>query len=420
MTPETTSFTELVAQGPIAVAFATLVSGFLVSLTPCVYPMIAVTVSIFGARESTSRRQSALLSAVFVLGIVCMFAPLGVVAAMTGKAFGSVLSNAWVVVGISSLFLLMAASMFGAFDLDLPTGLKNKLATVGGGGLPGAFVLGLVCGPIAAPCTGPFLTGILAWIAQTQSAPLGALVMATFALGLGIPFFFVGTFAMQLPKSGRWMIHVKSILGIVLCVVALYFLTSAFPVLGKLGVTTVGWMSAAAAAAVLGVVLGAVHRSFESGTGFERGAKGVGLLLTVGGAFALLQGQLKAESALTWQVDKSGAVGTVAALEVAREQAKAEGRPLLVDFTAAWCAACKELEKLTFADAAVQAEAGRFIAAKVDATDDEVAGVEDTMQQFKVAGLPTVVLFDSTGAEVRRFTDFVPAVQFLEALKETR
>jgi thiol:disulfide interchange protein DsbD len=214
-------FADALAQGPLYAAVAAFASGLLVSLTPCVYPMIAVTVSVFGARNVQRRSQGVLLSAAFVLGIVAMFVPLGVVAGLTGGVFGAILSNPWVIVGLSTLFVLMALSMFGAFELDLPSALKNRLATAGGSGVAGAFVLGLVCGPIAAPCTGPFLTGILAWIAKTQSAALGAGLMAAFALGLGVPFFVVGAFALQLPKSGRWMNYVKSLLGIVLLVVAL-------------------------------------------------------------------------------------------------------------------------------------------------------------------------------------------------------
>src|SRR5258708_20790364 len=178
--------------------------------------MVAVTVSVCGARNVESRVQGTLLSAAFVAGIIAMFVPLGVFAGLTGSLAGSVLQSRWVVVGISLLFLVLAAAMFGAFELDIPSSLKNRLAEIGGGGYFGAFLLGVACGPIAAPCTGPFLTGLLAWIARTQSAGFGALAMGAFALGLGVPFFLVGAFAVQLPKSGVWMIHVKSILGLLL------------------------------------------------------------------------------------------------------------------------------------------------------------------------------------------------------------
>lgn len=402
------AFTRALAKGPGYAALAALVGGLLVSLTPCVYPMIAVTVSVFGAREARSRAQGVLLSLAFVLGIVAMFVPLGLVAGLTGGMFGAVLQSKWVIVGISVLFLAMAASMFGAFEFTLPSSLTNKLATVGGIGMKGAFVLGLVCGVIAAPCTGPVLTGILTWIAKTQSAGLGALAMAAFAIGLGAPFFLVGAFAVQLPKSGRWMVHVKSLLGIVLVVVALWFLASAFPAMTKLVVPTSTFLAAAAGAVLLGLLLGAVHRSFEEPGAAAKLRKGVGILLTTVGAFAFIAGLSKPTRTLAWEQ-----------LSVADARAKAatEKRPLLLDFTAAWCGACKELDKHTFSEASVAQEAGRFVAVKVDATDDEDPVVAATMKEHKVVGLPTVLVYDSTGAEAVRCTDFVAAKPFLDAIK---
>jgi thiol:disulfide interchange protein DsbD len=243
---------------------------------------------------------------------------------------------------MAALFLLLAASLFGAFELALPAALTNRLATLGGIGYKGAFLLGLACGLIASPCTGPVLTGILTWIAQTKSAPLGALAMGAFALGLGAPFFVVGTFAVQLPKSGRWMVHVKSILGVALVVVALYFLSTVFPVLAEFAKPGAALFVGAAVAVVLGVILGAIHREFSEPGAAVKVGKGLGLALVSAGAFAAVVGLIKPTAALAWQK------GDVHAL---REQAVRENRPLLVDFTAAWCGACKELDKITFAAA---------------------------------------------------------------------
>lgn len=412
------AFAAALARGPLYAGLAAFASGLLVSLTPCVYPMVAVTVSVFGAREVKSRMQGALLSAAFVAGIVAMFVPLGVVAGLTGSVFGSILSSAWVLIGISSLFLLMAASMFGAFELDLPDAVKHRLVTVGGAGYLGAFVLGLACGPIAAPCTGPFLTGILTWIAKTQSAPLGAIAMATFALGLGVPFFLVGAFAVQLPKSGRWMVHVKSLLGIILCVVALYFLAPLVPAVSTLVSPSPSFLIACGVAVALGVALGAVHRAFEGGERRNNGAKAVGVLLAVLGTFFFVIGATKPARTLSWERDAQGHYGSALLAREVKARAAAEGKPFLIDFTASWCGACKELDKLTFADAAVSQEAGRFLAAKVDATDDSAPEVEQLMHELGVVGLPTVVLFDSSGEEAHRFTDFVDAGAFLKALQQ--
>jgi thiol:disulfide interchange protein DsbD len=402
------AFTRALAQGPLTAALAALFGGFLVSLTPCVYPMIAVTVSVFGAREAKSRWQGTSLSAAFVLGIVAMFVPLGVVAGMTGDVFGNLLQSKWVVIGISALFIAMAASMFGAFEFTLPSGLTNRLATVGGIGHKGAFVLGLVCGIIAAPCTGPVLTGILTWIAKTQSATLGAGAMAAFALGLGAPFFVVGAFAVQLPKSGRWMVHVKSLLGIVLVVVALYFLNTAFPILGRYARPSTVFLAGAAAVVVVGVLFGAIHLSFEEPSAGVRIRKALGILMATLGAFAFIAGMNKPTRSLAWEK---------ISVNEARERAKNEKRPLLVDFTATWCGACQELDKHTFSQPEVASEAGRFLAVKVDATDGDDPVVASTLGELKVKGLPTVLVYDSKGSEAIRCTDFVPAQPFLEAIK---
>jgi thiol:disulfide interchange protein DsbD len=409
-------FAEALSEGPVYAALAAFASGLLVSFTPCVYPMVAVTVSVFGARSVKSRWEGLGLSAAFVAGIVLMFVPLGVVAGITGGVFGSVLSSVWVIVGLSVLFLALAASMFGAFELDLPSGLKNRLATRGGSGFWGALVLGMICGPIAAPCTGPFLTGILAWIAKTQSAGLGAGLMASFAVGLGVPFFLVGAFAVQLPKSGRWMLHVKSVMGLVLVVVALYFLSSAFPALARPARPAPGFLLVCAGVASVGLLFGAVHKSFEGASLGGKIAKAFGIVLTSGGAFLLLTGWLKPSGGLAWEIatDTSGAKTLT---ERARQQALDQARPLIVDFTATWCVACKRLDRETFSDERVQREAGRFLAIKVDATDGEAPLVEATLDAHSVIGLPTLLLFDSSGAETQRFTDFVQAQEFLDALE---
>lgn len=415
--PADGGFSEALSAGPVYAALAAFASGLLVSFTPCVYPMIAVTVSVFGARSVKSRWEGVALSAAFVTGIVCIFVPLGVLAGLTGGVFGSVLSSHWVIIGLSVLFFALAASMFGAFDLDLPSGLKNRLASAGGSGIWGALVLGMICGPIAAPCTGPFLTGILAWITQTQSAGLGAGLMAAFACGLGVPFFLVGAFALQLPKSGRWMVHVKSILGLVLVVVGLYFLSTAFPVLAEYARPSTGFLAGSAVVAVLGLLLGAVHKSFEGTSAGTKLSKGFGLLLTAAGAYSFLMGFIEPERSLSWE-GTPPAPGISTLTETARQKALAEERPLLVDFTAAWCAACKEIEKLTFTDERVLREAGRFIAVKVDATDDEDPLVVATLEEHVVTGLPTLILFDSNGSEALRFTDFVAADELLAALEQ--
>ncbi|WP_437587587.1 protein-disulfide reductase DsbD family protein [Sorangium sp. So ce1000] len=415
-------FTRSLEAGPLFAGFAALAGGLLTCLTPCVYPMIAITVSIFGAREAKSRREAMLLSTSFVLGIVVLFTTMLVVAALTGSLFGSVLSNRWVIVGIAAVFTALALSMFGAFEMTLPDTLMQRLSQVGGIGYGGAFLLGLVSGLVAAPCTGPVLTGIILWIGKTQNVGLGALVGATFSIGLGLPFWLVGAFAFALPKGGKWMLGVKSFFGIVMLVVALYFLKTTFPALSSLAQPTPQFMAIMAGLIAVGLALGAVHLSWDDGGAGVKARKGLGIALTVASSFLLVASldlprlaspvpsAVAGEAAprqLTWLHEEPVAVS----------KAKAEGRPLLVDFTAEWCGACKQLSKETFSDPRVMAKAAHFVAVKVDATDDEDPQIDAVKGKYKVVGLPTVVLYDSTGAERKRFNDFVGPDVFLAALE---
>jgi thioredoxin:protein disulfide reductase len=400
-------FTRAVAQGPIYAGIAAFLGGLAVCGTGCVYPMIAITVSVFGARQSSSRLHAMALSTAFVLGIATMFTPLGVAAGFTGDLLGKQLSNPWVLAFIAVVFLALAASMFGAFDIALPAWLNNRLAQLGGMGYRGAFVLGLVSGLIASPCTGAPLTGILLWIGQTRSPALGAAAMFAFSLGLGLPFWLVGTFALSLPKAGKWMVAIKSGFGIVLAVTALYFLKNAIPPLAHAARPDAWFGVAALALAVLGVALGAVHLTFDQGP-LASVRKTLGIAASVAGLF-LVVGWLEAPRAkLAWEHSE----------EVARTRAETEKRPMLVDFTAEWCGACNELSRITFADPKVMSEASRFVAVKVDATHEDDPSVDVIKDRYRVVGLPTVVLVGSDGKERTRFTEFVPPDRFLSAIRQ--
>src|SRR5215813_6318986 len=194
-----------------AVVFA---GGLLTALTPCVYPLIPITVGVFGARKAERRSKAILLTLAYVLGMGLVFSTLGVIAAKTGQAFGSILGDPRFVVGLAIFLLVLASSMFGAFELSLPSGLAQKLNTVGGGGMAGAFLMGSVSGFLAAPCTGPVLTGLLAFVAESQNSALGAMLLFIYALGVGVPFVLIGVFTLRLPRGGEWMEWVKSVLGI--------------------------------------------------------------------------------------------------------------------------------------------------------------------------------------------------------------
>ncbi|MEZ4306723.1 MAG: cytochrome c biogenesis protein CcdA [Polyangiaceae bacterium] len=400
-------FAKAMDENPLYGSLIAFGAGLGTCLTPCVYPMIAITVSVFGAKQAKSRGQAMLLSTSFVAGIVALFTPMMMIAALTGKAFGTALANPWVIGGISLVFIVTAASMFGAFEMTLPESWMQRLSGVGGAGYGGAFALGLVSGLVAAPCTGPILTMILTWIGTSRNIPLGAAVGAAYSIGLGLPFWLVGTFAVGLPKGGKWMVGVKSFFGIVMLVVALYFLRNPFPVLASFIKPTTVFAGVFAAMLVIGVGMGAVHLDWSDGGMGVKLRKGAGIAASVIGAFGLIIWVITPKAQLAWLHSEDEALA----------KHKQENRPLLVDFTATWCGACQEMAKDTFADPRVMAKAGNFVAVKIDATNDEDPLVTEVMEKYKVKGLPTVLVIDSHGTERKRFTEFVGPERFLTEIE---
>ncbi|HEY3819174.1 MAG TPA: cytochrome c biogenesis protein CcdA [Polyangiaceae bacterium] len=406
------AFQRYLAQGTFVALGASYVFGLATSLTPCVYPMIAITVSVFGAKEAKSRWQGALLSLTFVLGIVCLFTPMGVISAMTGKGFGSALGNPWVVGAIAFVFLALATSLFGAFELALPASLNNRLSTVGGTGYRGAFLLGLVCGLVAAPCVGPFLFGLLGWIATTRNVALGSGAMALYGLGLGTLFFAVGTFAVNLPKAGAWMMGVKWVGGVCLAYMAFGYIRDALPkeTVHKLAQPTLLYGVFAMVVLGIGLVLGGIHVAAERRKSpiarLSKPTKLASIIPAIAGLFMVVTWyELPPE--LHWETSEAKA------LALANE----EHKPVLIDFGASWCGACKELDEKTFPDPKVQKEGARFIALHIDASDDDDADVAKVRQKYHATeGLPVVVFLDSHGQEAKRFTEYVAPDCFASAL----
>jgi len=362
-----------------AILFA---AGVLTSLTPCVYPLIPITVGVFGARSREHRARSAALSGVYVGGIAVTYSALGIFAALSGRAFGSALSSPWVVAVLAVFLLILAASMFGAFEMTLPATLEARLSIVRGAGFAHAFAMGLVAGVIAAPCTGPVLAGVLTFVATSRSAALGFWMLFSYALGMGLLFFVLGTTSLKLPRSGAWMETAKTVLVVALVAAAIGLLLPLLPKPGTIPVSprTIMWIAAALA---FGAVLaGALHLSFH-GDAREKAFKGaalVALLAAIGLRLGWLGKPHMAE--IAWIRDERTAL----------QMAQATGKPLLVDFFADWCAACKELDESTFSDPAVrQTVVDRFVPLKVDATEEteEVSRLEE---KYGVPGLPTVLM----------------------------
>jgi len=391
---------------PLAFGIA-FVSGFVTSLTPCVYPVIGITVAIFGASQARSRLHALSLSATFVAGLAVMYTALGVVAGLTGMLFGSLMSNPWVIGVIAVVFVALSLGMFGVYEMQLPAALRDRLGRAGGVGYPGALVMGLVSGVVAAPCAGPMVSGILLYVGTTRSPVLGGFLLLAYSIGMGLLFLVVGTFAMSLPKSGKWLDGVKDVLGALLLVVAAYFLWGAIGPLREAfpGSRAILWAGIGAGVLGLGIVVASHTILYKGRRAVYLAARIVALVLLVAGPTASVYSLLRGEpTALEWRSD----------LDAALAEAKGQ-KPVMIDFTAEWCAACHEIEKVTFNDAAVSKVLAGFVIVQLDMTENSDED-ERTMERFGVTGLPAVIVLDSEGAEVGRITKFMGPRDFLGIL----
>lgn len=421
--------------------------GLLTALTPCVYPLIPITIGVLGASKARSKLQAVALTTAYIVGMGLIFSLAGVLAALSGRAFGFMLSSRLVLFGLSCFMGALAASMLGAFELRLPFAWTQRLGRMGGGGsLGGALLMGGLAGLLAAPCTGPILSGLLAYIAQRQAIALGALGLFTYAMGIGVPFFLVGIFAVKLPKGGRWMEGVKYFFGVVLAAFALSYLKEAWPALDAMLVSMAHALGRPMGLLVVGglvffaLVWGAVRRNAQNAQNAQGAEDGfpkdkvlensfkapmlgpvLGMLLLA----ILLRFELPPSAAVeapfVWDFHFSAENRSLAAFDEALRKAKQEGQPVLVDFFAQWCAACRELDKISFIDAKVQQEAQRFVRIKVDATR-ESKPIGALHARYLVRGLPTVVFIDTQGEVLSspRVEGFISPRELLRQMREVR
>jgi thiol:disulfide interchange protein DsbD len=389
------------------VAFA-LSWGLLTALTPCVYPMIPITMAVFGAKGVSRGRATALASA-YVAGIALLFGGLGTIFGLAGKAFGAYLGNPYFVVPLAIFFVVMATSMFGAFELALPSGLQQRLSQVGGRGFRGAFLMGLVAGLIAAPCTGPALASLLGYVSTTRNAAFGFVLCSTYGLGVGLPFLFIAAFSMTLPRSGPWMEAVKSIFGIALLAAALYYLKNVVPALERFTSTDTRFAAVMGAAVLAGIALGALHLTFHDGA-TARVRKGLGVGLVVVGSFGLVNYIItpKGPVNLTWLRDEPAAVA----------DARAANRPLLIDFMASWCLPCKEFEVKVFSRPDVGRAMQKFTLLRVDLTHEEDDPKATAVRKkYDAETLPAIRLVTPDGRLLAKTDTFIDADEFLRLIK---
>jgi thiol:disulfide interchange protein DsbD len=403
------------------------VGGILASFTPCVYPMIPITVAVIGAGSAGSRSRGFWLSLIYVLGIAITYSILGAAAAGTGKALGSFTQTFPVLLGIGLLLGLLGTAMFGFFEIQ-PPAFMTKLQSKRGQGIIGVFLMGVVTGLVASPCLGPVLLALLAWIAKTGDVIKGFTLLFVFAIGMGLLLVAIGTFAgalSALPKSGNWMVRVKELLGAILVGVSVYYIGLALLTKGIPEKAT--WTIAVG---VLLAVLGYLVRGAGAGTQEEAAPavsglkqylrKGLGAVLIVAGAYAAVVGLSMGGFAPAWMSSRPGAgsagdskgVNWSYSYEAEMERAGSQGLPVMIDFYADWCVYCKKLDKDVFTDERIISESGRFVVIKIDADKRK-----DLVSKHSVLGLPTIVFLGSSGAEAARIESYVKADKFLDLMK---
>jgi thioredoxin:protein disulfide reductase len=377
-------------------------AGVLTSLTPCIFPMIPITLAILGTKDySDSRRKAFLISLCYVLGIATMYSILGVIAAKTGALFGAYLGSPIVVAIIAILFVIMGLSMYGLFELQMPQFITNKLMRgQSQKGFLGAFVSGLVAGIVASPCVGPVLISVLAYVAQTQNVWAGFIYLFVFALGMGQLFLVIGTFHNlwhKLPRSGPWLDQVKFIFGTIMIAMAFYYIhpVARGPIFDGL---------LAAALIAIAIAYGAFRPKNTSHTKFQHAHQSsmkvvfvIGILFVAKAVIPVrVQEQFFLDSETREHAVKTESPEWFHFSDEILQKAVAQKKAVVLDFKADWCLACKELDLKTFSDSRILAAGKNFIWLEYDATTS-TPELEALRKRFQFAGLPFVVIFDSKG-----------------------
>jgi thiol:disulfide interchange protein DsbD len=379
--------------------------GIALNLTPCVYPLIPITVSFFGGKTGPGQGRLYLHGACYIGGLAVTNSILGVTAALTGGLMGAMLQNPVVLSAIAVILIFFATSLFGLWELRLPYWLI-RTASKSYTGYFGSLFMGITLGVVAAPCIGPFVLGLLTWVAGMGNPWLGFLIFFTLSLGLGLPLFFLALFSGKLdklPRSGEWMIWIRKLMGWVLVGMAAYFIRPLLP-------QTAGILMLAAVALAAGLHLGWIDRTRAAFQAFDWLKSGAGIIGLVVATYMIgsliLQGP-----GVQWHAYSAQLLS----------EAVEKQKPVIIDFSATWCAPCRKLDEVTFHDREVVKQAAQeFIMIKVDLTRKGNPDSERLLQKYDVKGVPTVVFLDREGIEHRdlRLVDFLPPDQFLVRMAE--
>ncbi len=412
-------------EGNIALVLASFFAfGLLLTFTPCVLPMIPILSGIIAGEGRTLNKPRAFfLSLSYVLGMAVAYAAAGVAAAFSGSLLAAALQNAWILGGFALVFVALALSMFGLYEIRLPGPLHQRLDSahrgLRGGRIASVAAMGALSAVIVSPCVAAPLAGALLYISQSRDVALGGAALFSMALGMGVPLMIVGvTEGAFMPKAGPWMKGVKNFFGVLLLGVAVWIVAPVFPPAAQM----LAW---AALLVVSAVFLGALDRTAAKASGWKRAAKGAGLLALVYG-IALLVGALGgSRDPLRPLAGLFGPPGVHAAVPWTNvntpgdldENLSAPGKPVMLDFYADWCVSCKEMESFTFSDPRVRAKLDAMLLLQADVTANTEAH-RALLKRFSLFGPPGIVFFDAAGREIRglRVIGYQNAERFLKTL----
>jgi thiol:disulfide interchange protein DsbD len=406
--------------------------GLLLAFTPCVFPMVPILSGIIaGQGANITTRKAFVLSLVYVLAMALTYTIAGVLAGVFGANLQAAFQDPWILSLFALVFVALALSMFGFYELQLPSSLQSRLAELSnrqeGGTLAGVAIMGFLSALIVGPCVAPPLFGALIYISQTGDAVLGGVALFALSLGMGAPLIAIGTSAGKLlPRAGAWMDTVKAVFGVLLLAVGILLLERILPA----AVSMLLWGLLMICSAVY---MGALSQLPAGSGGWPKLWKGLGLFLLIYGALMLVGAAAGGKDTIQplRGLAAGGAGGaaqehaafkrikTVADLDRELAAASALGQPVMLDFYADWCVACKELERYTFSDPAVIAEMERFVLLQADVTDNDAEDQALMQGRFGIPGPPAILFFDTQGQEQRgyRVVGFKPADEFAAHLR---
>jgi thiol:disulfide interchange protein DsbD len=403
------------------------VGGLALNLTPCIYPLIPITISYFGGQAEGKKGGVVAHAVLYVIGMAVTYSVLGVVAAFTGSLFGVALQYPAVLAGIALIMILLALSMFNVYEFRMPAFL-NRMAGGSQKGYFGTFFMGLTVGIIAAPCIGPFVLGLLTYVGNRGNVLLGFSLFFVLALGLGVPFLLLGIFSgsiNKIPRSGAWMVWVRTVFGFILVGMAVYFLKTLFPD------SLLYDLSLALVMLLAGIFLAWIEPTKSAGKVFPfvRNVVGVALFaLALATAAAGIRGYLDEKVSAKIQ-GLQAAGGTAVKTEGVAWQpygeerlaaAAKDGKAVLIDFFTDWCIACKEMDRDTFSQPEVIAASRDFVCLRSNLTTDKDPVIKELYHRYQVRGVPTYVILGPDGKEIEslRLVGFEPKKDFLARLKK--